>query len=342
MMNQQEVKLSGTFFRLTARGSLNKQDVMNELVPLGLEKRCPPTLNTQEAFKAACEELRESIVSRMKANGVLNKSYLDISVQKHSDYETNGFEFLSIGRHSSKNDYQALASVHLDPSTQLPDIKNDPSKLINLIKLKDFYQEKLNTIPGKNVGNKLRDIGTLVSNLGCAVYLEGSMWWFSDNPPNPDQDPDGVYDSWFKVATALSNAAGISGSTVRIRPLKVHADEESFGMVTDAIQSTISTKVEQLKLLFSNEHNLSDDEKMSEVQLKNKADAITAITKQLNELDKRLNLGVTKSALETALAEASRDCAALRSQVSARSVSKSNVMIPSWVALAAKSNGANN
>ena len=115
--------------------------------------------------------------------------------------------------------------------------------------------------------------------------------------------------------------------SVSIRCLDVTPDEESYGMVTDAIQNSIKAKVEKLQQLFDDEmYCKSDDEKLSDRKLNTKSKEVAAITKQLQELDSRLSLGSLATDLHTALDKARQDCAVLHSQARSRMATANNKM----------------
>ena len=317
-MMTEQVSLSGKFYAAQSRGAVPYQELLDGVRSLSIDERwCPTPYNAQDSFKEACVDHRKMVASRASVIYGTKITYLDIEVKKHTDVDRNGYEFLWVHKKESKNSYTVLASVSLNGSNT-PTIVDDPNRVISIQILRMRWEHYKETVSGGSVGRKLRELGNKIEELGCAHYLLGGLWWVSDISPDPTHDTKGFYNIWFKMCDLICSVSDKNHSSIKIRPLEVTPDEHSYGMVTDAIHSSIADKVKELQELFELEKNTPDAGKMTDRQLNTQAKRVATITKQLLELDSRLNLGDMTTNLKSALATARQDCTLLQSQSQSR------------------------
>ena len=334
-MMTEQVSLSGKFLAVQARGAVPYQDLLDGVRSLGIDERWTPApYNEKDAFKQACLDHRNLVASRATVIYGTRINHLSIELKEHADVEKNGYEFVWIHKKNKENSYTVLASVSLNGSTT-PTVIDDPNSVLSIAVIESRFEHYMRTVSGGSVGKKLRELGDKVAELGCAHYLLGGLWWISDIAPDPTHDTKGYYNIWFKVCDLICEVSKLHGSSIKIRPLEVVPDEHSYGMVADAIHASIENKIQTLQDIFTKEQSKVDDEKMTDRKLNTQAKMVATITKQLHELDSRLNLGDMTTNLKSALDTARQDCAVLQSQsksrkalssMSRRSVANANIL----------------
>ena len=317
-MMTEQVSLSGKFYAAQSRGAVPYQELLDGVRSLSIDERwCPAPYNDQDSFKQACLDHRKMIASRASVIYGVNISHLSIELKEHTDVNTNGYEFVWIQKQTGKNTYTVLASVSLNGGNT-PTVIDDPNSLLSISLIESKFEHYKRTVSGGSVGRKLRELGKKVAELGCAHYLLGGLWWVSDISPDPTHDTKGFYNIWFKMCDLICSVSDKNHSSIKIRPLEVTPDEHSYGMVADAIHDSITNKVKELQDIFELEKNTPDAGKMTDKQLNTQAKRVATITKQLLELDSRLNLGDMTTNLKSALESARQDCTLLQSQSQSR------------------------
>jgi len=322
------VSLSGKFYSVVARGEMPHTTVLSRLQDINQQAWCPKPYNNKEAFIKACLDHRKLIAPRLSVIYGKRVSYLQIELKKHKNSSTNGYEWVYIDPRSDKNEYKFIASAYLSYNNGIASdirISDDIKVCTTPAMLKHEYIKNLNTVSGGSVGKLLRRLGDCLESLGCCQYLSSGFFWISDKAPDHTHDNKHHYEAWFQVIEVLKKVSNESNSSLKIRCLDVAPDEDSYGMVADAIQDSIAKKVDKLQELFDLDKAKPESIRLSDRELKTKAKEVATITKQLQELDSRLNLGSLVSGLQSAISTAQQDCSILQSQAKSRMHSAHNV-----------------